>query len=175
MIRRPTRRLAPRLPVLALAVATVAGAALAADGGTAKGALTYKAKTGPITMAPRFAYLIKGPDAVESGKTIRHLILSPIDMGAKLAACTTMSCTDAGLGAGMTVDLDAGPRLNYWVVLNDQRIQYSGTEPPASLTLTADTPTRIAGKLAFDGAAMGGPLVDIEFDAPLVKEMTKAR
>ena len=175
MIRYPNRRLGSRATALALVVATVAGAALAADAGTAKGALTYKAKTGPITMAPRFAYLIRGPDAVDPGKTIRHLILSPTDMGTKLAACTTMSCTDAGLGNGLTVDLDAGPRLNYWVVLNDQRIQYSGTEPPASLALTTDTPSRLAGKLAFDGAAMGGPLVDVEFDAPLVKEMTKAR
>ena len=30
----------------------------------------------------------------------------------------------------MTVDFDAGPRLNYWVVANGQKIQYSGTAKP---------------------------------------------
>jgi hypothetical protein len=157
--------------LIAMAVACHAAAA----GGTAKGTLTYKSKSGVITMTPKFAYLVKGPDAVDPGKVIRHLIFSPTDLGAKIEACTTMSCTDSGLGSGLTVDLDAGPRLNYWVVLNDQRVQYSGTEPPAALSLTTNTPARLAGKLVFDGAAMGGPQVDIEFDVPLMKELTKAR
>ena len=160
--------------VAGLVAVAVAGNAAAA-GGTAQGTLTYKSKSGVITMAPKFAYLVKGPDAVEPGKIIRHLIFSPTDLGAKIEACTTMSCTDSGLGSGLTVDLDAGPRLNYWVVLNDQRVQYSGTEPPAVLSLTTNTPARLAGKLVFDGAAMGGPQVDIEFDVPLMKELTKAR
>jgi hypothetical protein len=155
---------------LAVAVACNAFAA----GGTAKGTLTYKSRSGVITMAPKYAYLVKGPDAVDTSRMIRHLILSPTDLGAKIEACTTMSCTDSGLDSGMTVDLDAGPRLNYWVVLNDQRVQYSGTEPLAALALTADTPARLAGRLVFDGAAMGGPQVDIEFDAPLLKQMLKA-
>ena len=118
---------------------------------------------------------MKGPDAIEPGKIIRKLILSTTDLGAKIDACKTMSCTDADLGEGLTVDLDAGPRLNYWVVLNGQRIQYSGTEPPASLKLTTDTPQRLAGTLAFDGTAAGGAQVAIEFDTPLVREMAKAR
>lgn len=157
--------------LIAVAVACNAAAA----GGTAKGTLTYKSKSGVITMSPKFAYLVKGPDAVEPGKVIRHLIFSPTDLGAKIEACTTMSCTDSGLGNGLTVDLDAGPRLNYWVVLNDQRVQYSGTEQPAALALTTNTPARLVGKLVFDGAAMGGPQVDIDFDVPLMKELTKAR
>jgi hypothetical protein len=159
---------------LAAAVLVAAPAALAA-GGTAKGTLTYKAKSGPITVSPKYAYLVKGPDAVEPGKIIRKLIFSTADLGTKIDGCKTMSCTDADLGEGMTVELDAGPRLNYWVVLNGQRIQYSGTEPPASLKLSTNTPQRLAGTLAFDGAAAGGAQVAIEFDAPLVKEMTKAR
>ena len=161
---------------LALAAAVLVTAPLAiAAGGTAKGTLAYKAKSGPITVAPKYAYLVKGPDAVEPGKIIRKLIFSTTDLGAKIDACKTMSCTDADLGEGMTVDLDAGPRLNYWVVLNGQRIQYSGTEPPASLKLTTDTPQRLAGTLAFDGTAAGGAQVAIEFDTPLVREMAKAR
>ena len=144
--------LAGLVALIAVAVACHAVAA----GGTAKGTLTYKSKSGVITMTPKFAYLVKGPDA-------------------KIEACTTMSCTDSGLGSGLTVDLDVGPRLNYWVVLNDQRVQYSGTEQPAALFLTTNTPARLAGKLVFDGAATGGPQVDIEFDVPLTKELTKAR
>jgi hypothetical protein len=146
-----------------------------AAGGSAKGTLIYKAKTGEIRASPKHAYLVKGPDAVDTSKTIRKLILSETDLGAKIAACKSMSCTDADLGSGMTVDLDAGPRLNYWVSLNDQRVQYSGTERPAALTATADTPARLAGRLALDAMSAGGPKVDVEFDAPLVKEFKAAR
>lgn len=167
----PYRVAAATLACAALLAAPVALAA----GGTAKGTLTYRAKSGPITIAPKYAYLVKGPDGVEPGKTIRKLIFATVDMGAKIEACATMSCTESGLGEGMTVDLDAGPRLNYWVVLNGQKVQYSGTEPPAALKLTTDTPLRLAGTLTMDGERAGGPQVAIEFDTPLVKELTKAR
>ncbi|MEO8133209.1 MAG: hypothetical protein ABI831_04440 [Betaproteobacteria bacterium] len=139
--------------------------------GTASGTLTYAAKSGTITMTPKFAYLVKGPEAVDNSKIIRHLILSSTDLGAKIAACKTMSCTDADLKNGMTVDLDVGPRLNYWVVLNDQRVQYSGTARPAALELTTNTPARLAGKLVIDDSAASGPKLDIQFDAALVKEI----
>ncbi|MEO8344681.1 MAG: hypothetical protein ABI607_03200 [Betaproteobacteria bacterium] len=154
----------------AVVVPMVAVDAVAADG-TASGTLTYAAKSGAITMSPKFAYLVKGPDAVDNSKIIRHLILSPTDLGAKIAACKTLSCTDGDLKNGMTVDLDVGPRLNYWVVLNDQRVQYSGTQMPASLVLTTNSPTRLAGKLVFDDATAGGPKVEIVFDAPLLKKI----
>jgi hypothetical protein len=75
----------------------------------------------------------------------------------------------------MTVDLDAGPRLNYWISLNDQRVQYSGTAMPVALKLTTDTPTRLAGKLTIDDTAAGGPKIDVDFDTPLVQEMKAAR
>jgi hypothetical protein len=52
-------------------------------------------------------------------------------------------------------------------------VQYSGTAEPASLKLTAETPQRLAGKWDYDDSAAGGPRVQIEFDAPLVKEITK--
>jgi len=158
----------------ATVVLAFGGSASAADG-TAKGTLTYSSKTGVITMTPKYAYLVIGPDAVDTSMIIRHLILSPDDLGAKIAACNTMSCTDAGLDNGMTVDLGAGPRLNYWVVLNDQRVQYSGTQRLASLALTTDSRSRLAGRLVFDASAAGGPKVEIEFDAPLLKEIQRAR
>ena len=84
-----------------------------------------------------------------------------------------MSCSDGGITEGMTIDFDAGPRLNYWFVGNNQMVQYSGTAEPASLKLTADTPQRLAGKWDHDDSAAGGPRVQIEFDASLVREITK--
>jgi hypothetical protein len=90
-------------------------------------------------------------------------------------ACNNMMCSDGGIGEGMTIDLDAGRRLNYWVVGNGQRVQYSGTAEPATLVLTVDTPQRVAGTFTVDDRAAGGPQVRVEFDASLVKEVTKDR
>lgn len=84
---------------------------------------------------------------------------------------TTSNCRDPAHEASPVFP----PRLNYWVVLNGQRVQYSGTESTAALKLTTDSPQRLAGSLAFDGARAGGPEVALEFDAPLLKEMAKAR
>ena len=164
-----------RLTALActLAAATVFASA-SAIAGDAKGTITYKGKAGPIVVTVKHAYLVKGPDVV-SGKTIRRVVLSVADVAAKLAACGTMMCSDGDITEGMTIDFDAGPRLNFWFVGNNQLVQYSGTAEPASLKLTADTPQRLAGKWDFDGSAAGGPRVQIEFDAPLVKEVTKLR
>jgi len=173
----PTRN-APPFATLALAVVALAAVVAldaSAAGGTAKGTLTYKGKAAPITATLKYAWLVKGPDAIDPKRIVRHLILSATDIGAKIEACKTMSCTDADLTSGMTVDLDAGPRLNYWVSLNNQMVQYSGTAPPAVLKLTTDTATRLAGKLTLDGTAAGGPLVDVEFDTPLVRELQLAR
>jgi hypothetical protein len=155
-------------------VAAIVFASASAIAGDAKGTITYKGKAGEIVVTVKHAYLVKGPDVV-SGKTIRRVVLSVADVGAKLAACGTMMCSDGDITEGMTIDFDAGPRLNFWFVGNNQLVQYSGTAEPASLKLTADTPQRLAGKWDFDGSAAGGPRVQIEFDAPLVKEVTKLR
>jgi hypothetical protein len=86
-----------------------------------------------------------------------------------------MSCLTNDLDNGVTVDLDAGPRLNYWVVLKGQRIQYSGTAKPETLKATTNAPTRVAGKLAIDDSKAGGGKIDIEFDVPLLAELKTAR
>jgi hypothetical protein len=151
---------------VALGVTCALSAPLAAAG-DAKGTLAYKTRTADL----KYAYLVKGPDGV-SKQTIRRLILSATDLGAKIAACKTMSCTDSDLNEGLSVNFDSGPRLNYWMVLNGQKIQYSGTLKPEVLKTTADDAKRIAGKLTFDDAGAGGPKVDIEFDATLTKEVT---
>lgn len=156
---------------LVLALSLTVATAASAQAGTAKGSLTYTKGSAALTNA----YLVKGPDSFDATKMIRKLIFSPTDIGAKILACTTLSCVEGGLDAGLTVELDAGPRLNYWMVLNNQLVQYSGTQEPTALQKTADDAKHLAGKLAFDASAAGGPKVDVVFDAPLVKEFTKAR
>jgi hypothetical protein len=143
---------------------------LAADG-TATGTVAYKGKT--VTI--KHVWLVRGPDAVDPKLTIRELIFSPADIGAKVKACKKMSCLAADLDDGLTVDLDAGPRLNYWIVLNGQRIQYSGTAKPETLKATANTPERVAGKLTIDDSKAGGGKIEIDFDTPLTAELKAAR
>jgi hypothetical protein len=139
-----------------------------------KGTVTLASKSGPVVVTITHAYLMKGPDLV-SGKPIRRIVLSSADVSAALEACANMSCSDGGIGEGLTIDLDAGPRLNFWAVGNDQRVQHSGTAAPDTLKLRTDTPQRVAGTWEFDGRSAGGPLVKVEFEAALVKEVKTAR
>jgi hypothetical protein len=155
------------VPALALCACMMASSGALAAGNDAKGTLTYKGRT----ATPKYAYLVKGPDAVTK-QPIRRLILSATDLSAKIAGCKTMSCTDSDLTEGMSVNLEPGARFNYWVSLDDQRVQYSGTEPVAALSAKTDDAKRMAGTLRFDKTAAGGPKVDIEFDAALVKEVS---
>jgi hypothetical protein len=138
----------------------------------ARGTATYKGKARAVTVTFKHAYLVKGPEA-GSGKVIRRLVLSMTDVSDALQSCQTMVCSDGGIGDGMTVDFDSGPRLNYWFVANDQLIQYSGTVEPTAAKLTTDTPTNLAGTLNIDATGAGGPNVQVEFDASLVKELKK--
>ena len=127
---------------------------------------------GTRTAALQHAWLVVGPDAVDPRKTIRRVVFSTTDIGAKLKGCAKMSCTDGSVDDGMTIDLDAGPRINYWVALNGQRVQHSGTLDPKALGASASDAKRVAGKLAFDQSASGGAKVDVQFDAPLAKAFT---
>ena len=176
MPRRSITRAAPDrgcVARLALggALALLAAAAIA---DSAKGTAAYQGKSGPIVVTIAHVYLVKGPDAM-TGKLIRRLVLSSEDVSAKLRNCATMMCSDGDIGEGMTLDLDGESRLNYWFVGNNQLVQYSGTADPASLKLTADTPQRVAGQWELDARAAGGPKVDVEFDATLIKELSKLR
>ena len=155
---------------VAAAAALLSGAAAAEPG---SGTINYQSKSGPIVIKVTNVYLVKGPDAV-SGKTVRQLVFAPADIGAKLQSCATISCVSGNLTEGMTVDFDVGPRLNYWVVANGQKIQYSGTaKPEETLKLTADTAERLAGALAIDDSKAGGAKVDITFDAKTAKQFSK--
>ena len=134
--------------------------------GDAKGTVAYKGRT----LDVKYAYLVTTKDAM-SGKSMRRLILAPKDIDAKIASCAKMSCVDGDLDDGIEVDFVDGPRLNYWLVMNGQKVQYSGTEPKESLAATADDAKKIAGALKFDKTAAGGPKVDVTFDAGFVKDL----
>jgi len=149
---------------------TISLPVLAADG-TASGTVAYKGNT----VAIKHVWLVRGPDTLDPKSTIRELVFSAADIGAKVKACKKMSCLGTDLDDGLTVDLDAGPRLNYWIVLNGQRIQYSGTAKLDALKATANTPERVAGKLTIDDSKAGGGKIDIDFDTPLLVELKAAR
>ena len=153
-------------PVL-LAMTLMVGTSVLAAGNDAKGTFAFKSRTTTV----KYAYLVTGPDSV-SKQPIRRLILSPTDLGAKIVACKTMACTDSGLGDGLSVNIDGSARFNYWLVQNNQLVQYSGTEPVASLAAKVDDAKRLAGTLRIDRTGSGGPKVDIEFDATLVKKVS---
>ncbi len=155
------------LGLLALAVPAFA----ASPGGAASGTIAYRGRT----AAPAHAYLVRGPDAVDEKKVVRRLVLTTSDLGPKIAACESMSCVDANVTEGMEVDFDAGPRLNYWIALDGQKVQYSGTAVPESFASRANDARRIAGRLSIDDTAAGGPKIAIEFDAPLVRAFDRAR
>jgi hypothetical protein len=154
--------------ILGVALALCLVAPLGAQ--VAKGTITYQSKSGPVTVAVKHAFVFKGPDVV-TGKMIRRIVLSTVDVGPKLRACANMMCSDGDIQEGMTVDLDAGARLNYWFVANGQKVQYSGVANPSTLKLTTDTPQKVAGRWDLDMQKAGGPVVHVEFDAPIVKEL----
>jgi hypothetical protein len=157
--------------LLAITMLTVPFPSVAAVDNAAKGTLSYKGTTMMLTHA----YLIKGPDAMDPKKIIRRLILSRDDLGAAIQACKTMNCVDGGITEGMEVDFDAGPRLNYWVALNGGRLQYSGAAQPSVAKVAGNDAKRLAGKLSIDDSAAGGPQLEVEFAATLLKEFTAAR
>ena len=148
---------------LVIALAAFAAPAVAGD---AKGTVLYKGRT----LEVKNAFLVTTKDAM-SGKSMRRLILAPKDIGAKINSCAKMSCVDGDLDDGIEFDFVDGPRLNYWLVMNGQKIQYSGTEPKESLAATTNDAKKVAGALKFDKTSAGGPKVDLTFDASFVKDL----
>ncbi len=152
--------------VFAFVVASLpANAATSADN-QANGTLTYKRYL--VTL--KYAWLLKGPSEMDPGKTIRRLILSANDISPKLKECKTMSCASGQVTEGMTVDFDTPPRLDYWVAIDGQKVQYSyGAMPEAFVARTNDA-RHLAGKLTINDVGAGGPKVEVEFDVTVFKE-----
>jgi hypothetical protein len=161
---------APRHILSALLLcAIVAPVTVAAD--SASGSIDYHGRS----IRLQYAWLVTGPSDFEAGKTIRRLVVSATDIGARLQACTTFSCTDGEVMEGTTVDFTGGRRLEYWIVMNGQKVQYSGTAQSDTFAARTDEPGRLAGRLAIDDTAAGGPKLDIVFDIPLLKGFDVAR
>ena len=145
-------------------------------GSDAKGTLNYKGKSKDFAITLKYAHLVKGPDTMDPKRTIRRVILSATDLTAKIQACKTMDCSDDDLNDGIEIDIVAGgPRLLYWLAVNDGLVQYSGTQKPTALVATTDSADRLAGKITFDDSAAGGAKLDATFDATLLKTFDKAR
>ena len=161
------RRCVPRVAALVAGLAI----AISAAAEPATGTLKYKDKRTTL----KYAWLVTGPSDVDPDKMVRRLVLSASDIGAQLLACKTFSCTDGEVNEGMTVDFFAGPRLRYWVAINSQTTQYSGTANSDVFAARGNDPQRLAGKLAIDDLGAGGPKVDAEFDVALLKEFKVGR
>ena len=146
------------------------GAAIAA-GNDANGTLVYKT----LSATLKYAWLVKGPYLEDPSKTVRRLILSAKDISAELQACKTIMCADGQVTEGMTVDFDVSPRLNYWIALNSQKVQYSGTVTPDAFEARANDAGHLAGRLAIDNVAAGGPRIDVEFNVTLFKDFSPGR
>ena len=141
----------------------------------AKGTLNYKGKAKDFAVPLKYAFYVKGPDNMDPKTTVKRLILTTADITDKIQACKTMMCAGDGLTEGIEIDITGGPRLLYWLVLNNGLVQYSGTQEPSALSTTADTPQRLAGKITFDDSSAGGAKLDATFDAALLKTFDKAR
>ena len=151
---------------LALAASAGGGAP-----GTASGTIAYRGRS----VALAHAWLVRGPDVVDEKKILRRLVLTGNDVGAKIAACASMACVDALVTEGLEIDFDAGPRLNYWLAIAGQKVQYSGTADPAVFEAKENAARRLAGKIAIDDSTAGGPTIAATFDAPLVLDLARER
>ncbi len=170
-----TRAIQYVLVCLTFAAASLVWSNSAKAAEKATGSLTYKGTKKTFTLALKHAYLVKGPDTFDAKKTVRRLVFTTDDFSAGINAADGLNNFDGKLNEGMIVELADGPRLNYWVVLNNQLVQYSGTVEPTALTSSIDSPDHLKGKLAFDDSAAGGPKVEVDFDAPLLKAFNKSR
>ncbi len=143
-----------------------------AQAGEASGTITHEAKSGPIRLDVKHAYLFSGPDMV-SGNIIRQLVLSDVDLLPEIKDCQTLPCVAGSLNSGVTVEFDAGPRLGYWFVANNQRIQHSGVARHETADLTADTANRLTGAWKVAGGKGIGPSIDVKFDTTLTRAFKK--
>ena len=171
--------IAPRMsfpgPVcLLLATALIAAASSLVAAEHAKGKLTFQGAKKSFTLDLKHAYLVSGPDTFDEKRIIRRLVFTVNDFTAPIKEAKGLGGFDGSLMEGMVVNLDGGPRLTYWLVLDGQLVQYSGIVEPSALKAKVDVPDHLAGKLVFDDSSSSGPNVAVEFDAPLLKSFTKA-
>ena len=157
--------------IFSMAALLVVGSmpALAAD--KASGAISFKSYSGAV----KFAWLVRGPDEMDEGKNLLRIYLSSSDIGAKIKACTTLSCADKALGDGAMVDYNDARHLGYAVRLNNGMAQYSGGTDGNAFKLSINSADHLVGKLHIDDGAMGGAKVDADFDLTLLNTFKTAR
>jgi hypothetical protein len=134
--------------------------------------LARKAKDVNVTL--KFAHFVVGPDERDPKTTVKRVILSATDLTTKIQACKTMDCSDDGLTDGIEIDMNGGPRMDYWLAVNGGLVQYSGTAQPSALVATTNTANHLAGKITIEDSASGGPKLSATFDAALLKTFDKA-
>jgi len=149
-----------------LAISTLASAA-----DKVSGSVTLKTTVSTV----KYAFLVRGPDEMNAGKTLLRIYLSSADIGAKIKACKTLHCADVTLEDGAMVDFSDASHLNYSVKLNSQRTQYSGATNGEAFTLATHTPDHLVGKLHIDDSAADGAKIDADLDLTLVSTFTTAR
>ena len=152
--------------LLSLAAST---AALAAD--SASGTISFQGHSGAITHA----WMVRGPDEMEAGRTVLRIYLSSADIGAKIKACKTLSCADGAIEDGAMVDYGDARHLAYAVRLDGERVQYSGGTDPGAFALSKNMPDQLAGTLHIDDAAAGGAKIDATFGVELSNSFKAAR
>lgn len=156
------------LLVLLTLLSSATNAAFAAD--KTSGTANFKSYSSTL----KYGCLARGPDERDAGKTLLRLYFSSIDIGAKIKACTSMSCANLALEDGAMVDYSDARHLGYAVKLNGQRVQYSGGTDGEAFKLTINTPNRLAGTLRIDDSAVGGAKIDVDFDLTLVNTFRTA-
>lgn len=160
-----TRYIPATLCAIALAVA--AFPADAAD--TVSGTLKMISQDKPVSIEINHVYYITGPDSFAPAQTTRRLIFSNVDARAAIDACETASCAMSAIGNGMTVELEADtPMARWWVRVKPT--QQSGMTNASIVSLSTDTPERLAGTLTINSLGVD---TKIMFDAGLVHAFAK--
>ncbi|MFC0184094.1 hypothetical protein SAMN04515674_102362 [Pseudarcicella hirudinis] len=139
-------------------------------GDKANGTIVYKLKAKTFTGNLKYVYLFEAKDQFNPSETFRKLVFSGKDLTDKIKSCKDLSCLEGNLGEGFSLDLVKGSRYNYWIVLNGQMVQYSGSCHPESLITTVNSSSRISGTFQQDDSAAGGPVIKVSFDATLSKK-----
>ena len=158
-MNRPT--IAKTICAAFLAFATIP--AIAAD--TANGTLKMTSEGKPVSIEMNHVYYITGPDSFEPTQSTRRLIFTTEDARAGIDSCETASCAMTSIGDGMTVELEAdSPMARWWVHVPPT--QQSGMGNASILSLSTDTPERVAGTLTIDSLGID---TTITFDVGLVE------
>ncbi|MEO8460018.1 MAG: hypothetical protein ABI451_05775 [Dokdonella sp.] len=136
----------------------------AADGGSAKGALSVTGDGEPGHIEIANAYLVAGADSLEPNKIVRRVIFTSTDVRPVIEACSDADCAMYSIEEGMWIQLDDATMMSWWAKVKP--VQISGMTGRSGLVLTTDKPDHLAGTLTLDTM---GVKTRIEFDAPLVK------